>query len=305
MSDYAVSINNVTKSFGSVRALDDLSLNIDSCIFGLIGPNGAGKTTLLRILLGLIRPDNGTANILGHSILDRPEDYLEHVGVLHENPYYPPLMTARQYLTDVGLLYPDQIPVDEVLALVGLSEAADRKIRYLSAGMYRRLGLAQALVGRPRLILLDEPTSNLDITGRDLVMRLIVGIHNEEKVSFLITSHILSELERACHQVAIIVRGKIVEKGAIAELVERHTQCRFRAISSDSWKLEKLLKGEEGIVSVLVEGSKSLIIEVSSDYVRDMESRLEKAANRGGIQFYGIEATGTLEDVFRRLVSRG
>ncbi len=305
MNDYVISINDVNKSFGPVKALDGLSLDMDSGILGLIGPNGAGKTTLLRVLLGLIKPDSGSAHIFSSDTSNKAKDFLGRVGVLHENPYFPQLMTPRQYLTDVGFLYPQRVSADELLAMVGLSDAGDRKIRNLSAGMKRRLGLAQALVGKPKLVLLDEPTSNLDITGRDQVLRLIVEIHQEGNVSFLITSHILSELERACHEIAVIVHGKIVEKGSVLELVERHTQCRFRVMSSDSLKLEKILKEEQGILEVFVDGSKSVIIEVLPDYVENMETHLEELVNGSDVKFFGVENTGTLEDMFRRLVSHG
>jgi ABC-2 type transport system ATP-binding protein len=302
VNDYVISISDVTKSFGHVKALDGLSLDMEPGILGLIGPNGAGKTTLLRILLGLIKPDSGSAQIFNSNTSSDSKDFLGRIGVLHENPYFPPLMTPKQYLTDVGFLYHQRVPADDLLAMVGLSDAADRKTRNLSAGMKRRLGLAQALVGKPELVLLDEPTSNLDITGRDQVLRLIAEIHQEEKVSFLITSHILSELERACHQIAVVVKGKIVEKGSVEELVDKHTQCRFRVMSSDSLKLEKILKEEEGIIDVFVDGSKSVIIEVSPDYVGNIESHLEKLVKGSDVKFFGVENTGTLEDMFRRLI---
>jgi len=303
VKDYVISVSDVSKSFGSVKALDGLSLDMEPGILGLIGPNGAGKTTLIRVLLGLIKPDTGSAHIFDNNTSSESRDFLQHIGVLHEDPYFPPLMTPRQYLTDVGFLYPQRIPADELLTMVGLSDAADRKIKNLSAGMKRRLGLAQALVGKPKLVLLDEPTSNLDVTGRDQVLRLIAEIYQEENVSFLITSHILSELERACHQIAVVVEGKIVEKGSIDELVEKHTQLRFRVMSSDSFKLEKILKEEQGIIDVLVDGTKSVIIEVSPDYVEDIESHLEELVKGTDIKFYGVENTGTLEDMFRRLIS--
>jgi len=302
LNSFVISINDITKSFGNVKALDGLSLDMEPGILGLIGPNGAGKTTLLRVLLGLIRVDSGSAKIFGSNTSSGSKDFLGRIGVLHENPYFPPLMTPHQYLTDVGFLYPQRIRTDEMLEKVGLSEAADRKIRNLSAGMKRRLGLAQALIGRPELVLLDEPTSNLDIVGRDQVLRLIAEIHQEEQVSFLITSHILSEMEKACHQIAVIVKGKIVEKGSVDELVEKHTQCRFRVMSSDSFKLEKILKAEDCITDVVVDGSKSVIIEVVPDCVENLESRLEALASDAGIKFYGYENTGTLEDMFRRLI---
>ncbi len=304
MVDHVVSVSNVTKSFGNVKALDDLSFDMDSGILGLIGPNGAGKTTLMRVLLGLIRPDTGCTYLFGSNTSHHSRDFLRHIGVLHENPYFPFLMTPREYLGSIGPLYPLRSSADKVLEQVGLSDARDRKIKNLSAGMKRRLGLAQALIGRPKLVLLDEPTSNLDIRGRDQILRLIAEIHQEENVSFLITSHILSELERVCHQIAVLIDGKIVERGSIDELVEKHTQYRFRVMSSDSFKLEKILKGTQGIDSVIVDGSKSVIVEVAPKYVVNIESYLNNLVKDSDIKIYAMEKTGTLEDVFRRLINR-
>ncbi|MHA1929186.1 MAG: ABC transporter ATP-binding protein [Candidatus Thorarchaeota archaeon] len=299
----AISIQKMTKTFRDVIALNELTLDVEQGIFGLIGPNGAGKTTLLRILLGLIKPDSGSAQIFENDIINRPLGYLHEIGVLHENPYFPPLMTPRQYLKQVGLLYSERVPVRDLLSMVGLIKTADRQIRHLSAGMYRRLGLAQALVGRPKLVFLDEPTSNLDVSGRDLVIKLIVRIYKEENVSFFITSHILSELERACHKVAFINAGRIIEEGNIEELVRKHTRYRYRIISSDSWKLEQILREEKGIVDILVDSSTSVIIEVTPGYLNDIEARLEGLADNIGIKIYVVETTGSLEDVFRKVIS--
>ncbi|MGY5874792.1 MAG: ABC transporter ATP-binding protein [Candidatus Thorarchaeota archaeon] len=303
--DSVVSISNMTKSFGKLKVLDDLSLDIEPCIFGLIGPNGAGKTTILRILLGLIKSDEGSAKILNNDVSDGPLGYLNQIGVLHENPYYPPSMTPMQYLDDVGSLYPTSVPAEELLEMVGLSDAVDRKIKYLSAGMQRRLGIALALVGEPRLVILDEPTSNLDVAGRDYIVRLIVKMHQENGVSFFLTSHILTELERACHKVAFINKGKIIEKGDVHKLVEKYTQNRFRILSSDPRKLLQILNDAKEVVDVFVDGSSSLIVEVAPEYASEMKTRFSELVSDEDIQIYAIENTGTLEDVYRKVVGNG
>ncbi|MBY8997822.1 MAG: ABC transporter ATP-binding protein [Candidatus Thorarchaeota archaeon] len=298
-----ISISGITKTFGEIKALDEFSLEMEPGIFGLIGPNGAGKTTLLRILLGLARQDKGTAEILENETSGDPLRYLKQIGVLHENPYFPPSMTPRQYLDDIGSLYPTSVPAEDLLSMVKLLDAADRKIGHLSAGMHRRLGIAQALVGKPKLIFLDEPTSNLDVSGRDLVVKLIVKMYQKDDVSFFITSHILSELERACHNVAFINAGKMVERGSIQELVQKHTQKRFRVITSDSWTLEEILSETEGIVDVFVDSSTSIIVEVTSDLLTGIESQLKELVKGTDVKIYGIETTGTLEDVYRKVIT--
>ncbi|MFO7837091.1 MAG: ABC transporter ATP-binding protein [Candidatus Thorarchaeota archaeon] len=304
-NNYVISVTEITKTFGDIGALDSFSLDIEPGIFGLIGPNGAGKTTLLRILLGLAKPDRGSAEILGNDISDDSLNYIPYIGVLHEYPYFPPSMTPKQYLEDIGALYSTSVPAEDLLSMVKLLDAADRKIGHLSAGMYRRLGIAQALVGRPKLVFLDEPTSNLDVSGRDLVVKLIVKMHQKDNVSFFITSHILSELERACHNVAFIDRGSVVEKGTIPELIQKHTQTRFRVISSDSWRLEEILSDSEGIVDVFVDSSTSIILEVTTELLSGLESHLQQLVRDTKVNIYDVETTGTLEDVYRRVITHG
>jgi ABC-2 type transport system ATP-binding protein len=163
MTKEILSVSDLTKRFGDIVALDRLTLSMRHGIFGLIGPNGAGKTTLLRVLLGLIKADGGEAKVLGLDINDESFDIRRRVGVLHEHPIYPPSLTAGRYLERVSRLYDAGRDPSELLELVGLLDAKQRKIGNLSAGMRQRLGVAQALIGKPELVFLDEPTSNLDI----------------------------------------------------------------------------------------------------------------------------------------------
>ena len=227
---------------------------------------------------------------------------MNQVGVLHENPYYPPSLTPTEYLNTIASLYRKSRSTEELLSLVDLSDAANRKIKNLSAGMYRRLGIAQTLVGRPRLVFLDEPTSNLDVRGRDLIVQLIIKTHQEEGVSFFLTSHILSELERACHEIGFINEGRLIDKGQLKELVEKHTQNRFRIISSDATKLKGILEKETEIVKLLIEGSATLIIEVSTSFAKNIDTRLRELVVDSDINLYEIRNTGTLEDAFRKVM---
>jgi ABC-type multidrug transport system ATPase subunit len=304
-----ISIKNLKKTFHDVIALDDMCLEIPSGIFGLIGPNGAGKTTLLRVLLGLAKPDNGSATVFGCDVGEYNE-YFKKIGVLHEKPYFPQHMTPLRYLRRVGKLYPRQIPAEELLEIVDLSNAANRNIGKLSAGMHQRLGIAQALVGKPQLVLLDEPTANLDVSGRDLVVRLIVRLYNESDISFFITSHILSELERACHNVAFIKSGRVVEEGAVEQVIERNTENRFRVTTTDAKLLQetiiKMQIEEQDIVDfvseIFVDGASSVIIEVSKNQIHSFKSRLDEIAEKVGSKIIRIENTGTLEDVYRKVI---
>ncbi len=181
-----IRVEEVHKTFDDIKALDGISLEMKPCIFGLVGPNGAGKTTLLRILLGLIKPDKGKAQVLGHDVTDRLRPFLMRIRVLHERPYFPPLMTPIKYLEHVGHLYGAKIDPRELLSEVDLLHVANRRIGKFSAGMYRRLGIAQTLVGDPELVFLDEPTANLDVDGRDIMIRKIIQLHMNRGISFFI-----------------------------------------------------------------------------------------------------------------------
>ena len=294
-----IQVGDLHKRFGQVRALDGFNLEVAPGIFGLIGPNGSGKTTLLRTFLGLIGPDQGTASILGLDIRKESLGIRKRVGVLHERPAYPKSMTVRRYLTRVGKLYATFREPDELLASVGLSDMNDRNIGTLSAGLRQRLGIAQALIGNPELVFLDEPTTNLDVTGRDEVIRLIVALHQELGVSFFISSHILSELERACHGVAFIRSGRVVEKGDVLKIVEKYTKLRFKIITSDSKALYDSLKDMSGFSEAFVSGANTVSVAIEEGMLETVKAGVAKIAKSHGFKVYAFEQAGTLEDAYK------
>jgi len=190
-------------------------------IFGLLGPNGAGKTTTLKVMMGLIAPTAGEIRIFGRASSD-PRARRD-VGFLPENPYFHEYLTPRELLEFYGRLVGlsgERIRVrrDALIEKVGLADAAGRPLRKFSKGMLQRIGLAQALVGEPRLLVLDEPMSGLDPIGRKFVADLI-GDLNRAGTTVLFSSHILSDVERLCHRVVILNRGAKVAEGSLAELV--------------------------------------------------------------------------------------
>jgi len=292
-----VSVSNISMRFGRVYALNGLTLQTQPGIVGLIGPNGAGKTTLLRILLGLLKPTNGEASVLGLDIKTHSIDIRRRIGVLHERAYFPVSMSTTDYLQQMNRIYETETPIDELLVLVGLSDATDRKIKDLSAGMHQRLGLAQALCGDPELVFLDEPTAHLDVNGRDDIVSLLIQVHKERDVSFLISSHILSELERACHTVAFVKKGTVFDYGTVEELVQKHTQNRFQVMSPNAIRLMDILKHTEGISDALVTGTSSIVVELSPKF--ESEELISNIARMNGIDIHSIKPTGTLEDVYR------
>jgi len=192
-------------------------------IFGVIGPNGAGKTTTLKVLMGLMRPDHGSATILGHDCSEIA--FRKEIGFLPEQPYFYEFLTGREILCFYAKLasYPKRKRVERVetlLAWVGLSHAGDVRLRTYSKGMLQRIGIAQALIHDPSVIFLDEPMTGLDPLGRKEVRDLILRLQEEGK-TVLINSHILSDVEMICDRVAIIVDGKVRYEGPVDGAVDR------------------------------------------------------------------------------------
>ncbi len=205
-----------------VRVLHDLNLEVyQGEIFGYLGPNGAGKTTTLKLLMGLIYPTAGRASILGRDVQDVAVK--AQVGFLPENPYFYDYLTGREFLHFYGQLfglpYRDRRQrIEELLHAVGLSKAAELQLRKYSKGMLQRIGLAQALINDPQVIVLDEPTSGLDPVGRKEVRDLILDLKGKGKTVFFST-HIVPDAEMICDRVGIIVAGRLVRVGTLEELL--------------------------------------------------------------------------------------
>ena len=214
-----IETRGLTKTYGSVRALDGLDLSIPrGGVYGVLGPNGAGKSTLFRILLGLIRASDGTANVMGGAVTEVA--HMRRMGSMIETPRFPPYMTARQVLRWLALEHGigGATDIPHWLQRVGLTEAADRKVRGFSVGMMQRLGVAAALMSRPELVILDEPTSGMDPPGIQEMRALIRSLADEDGVTVVLASHQLLEVQRVCDRVAILNKGKLVREGAVSEL---------------------------------------------------------------------------------------
>lgn len=226
-----IETRGLTKTYGSVRALDGLSLTIPrGGVYGVLGPNGAGKSTLFRILLGLIRPTEGEAVVMGGRIGDVAAS--RRMGSMIETPRFPPFMTARQVLVWLSAahgLKADDARVAGWLDRVGLTEAADRKVRGFSVGMLQRLGVAAALITEPELVILDEPTSGMDPPGIQEMRALIRSLAEKDGITVILASHQLLEVQRVCDRVAILNRGKLVREGAVSELTSAGERLRLSA----------------------------------------------------------------------------
>ena len=228
-TDAAISTTGLSKRYGGgVVALDHLNLTVPSgSIFGFLGPNGAGKTTTLRLLTGLATATEGTGSVAGVKIGGTGGDLARNIGYLDQDPRFYGWMRGRELLNMVGQLHglhgaALKRRVGEVLEIVGLTEAAHRRIGGYSGGMRQRLGIGQALINQPRVLFLDEPVSSLDPEGRRDVLEIVSRLRGTATV--FMSTHILNDVERVCDRVAILNFGHLVVEGPIAELLDRYAQ---------------------------------------------------------------------------------
>jgi ABC-2 type transport system ATP-binding protein len=217
-----IALEALTKRFGQVTALDDVTLDLEPGIIGLVGANGAGKSTLIKILLGLLEPTSGRAIVLGHDAQREGTLVRERVGYMPEHDCLPPDVSATDLVTHLGELAglpraASRERTAEVLRHVGLYEERYRPIGGYSTGMKQRVKLAQALVHDPRLLLLDEPTNGLDPAGRDDMLGLIRRVGTDFGISVLVTSHLLGELERISDHVIVIDGGRLLRATATSD----------------------------------------------------------------------------------------
>ena len=229
-----ISAENLTKKYGDLVAVDHVTFQIpQGAITGFVGPNGAGKTTTIRMLLGLVKPSAGSANILEHSISD-PETYLPFVGAMIEGPAFYPALSGRENLRVLARLgdFPYQ-RVDELLELVGLSDRATSKFKTYSLGMKQRLGIAAALLPNPKVLILDEPVNGLDPAGIHEVRNLLRALA-DKGISIFVSSHILSELEVIADHLVVVDHGKVIFQGATKDLLAAHKPRLVVRGSSDS-----------------------------------------------------------------------
>jgi ABC-2 type transport system ATP-binding protein len=233
MTTSAISTAGLTKHYPGVPALTDLTLDVPAgSIYGFLGPNGAGKSTTLKILGGLIRPTAGSASVAGIPLTEGLT-YRRQVGYLAQDPRYYDWMSGRETLQFVASLAPDAAAterawIDKVLATVGLADAADRRTKTYSGGMRQRLGIAQALITRPSVLLLDEPVSSLDPIGRREVLDLMSELRGETTVFY--STHILEDVQRVSDHVAILDGGRLVRAAPTAELLASFTRDRLRVV---------------------------------------------------------------------------
>ncbi len=224
-----VDVQNLTKRFGRLTAVDDVSFRVDEGeIFGLLGENGAGKTTTIEMLEGFQHPDKGSVLVLGHAPRHARREWRDQIGVVLQESDFDPLHSVRETLTLFASFFSHPREVDETLALVGLSDKANERVGRLSGGQKRRIDVALGIVGRPRLLFLDEPTTGFDPVARREFWRVIEGLR-ESGTSIILTTHYMEEAEQLCDRLAIMSRGQIVAEGTSSALISAYgaTTIRF------------------------------------------------------------------------------
>ncbi len=222
-----IRIEGLTKRYGMQIAVNNLNLEVAAGeIFGFLGPNGAGKTTTMLMLLGLTEPNAGTVRVCGYDPAREPLKVKEVIGYLPENVGFYEDMDARQNLRFIARLnrIPDQVStgrIDRLLKDVDLAKEADKRVGSYSKGMKQRLGIAEVLIKEPRVIFLDEPTIGLDPDGTNRMLDLICNLSRERKITIFFSSHLLDQVQRISDRIGIMIKGRLVAVGSLAELAQR------------------------------------------------------------------------------------
>ncbi|MEN8098602.1 MAG: ABC transporter ATP-binding protein [Chloroflexota bacterium] len=307
----AVSCTNLGKNYGKVVALKGLDLEIPmGVVFGLLGPNGAGKTTTLKILTGMIEATSGEAWLDGVRTELNSHVLRERYGYLPEEPRFYPWLSGKEHLELAGKLANlDSATIDgrasEVLNTVRLEGAATRRVKGYSRGMRQRLGLANALIARPPILILDEPTSALDPVGRREVLDLIVKLRQE--CTIILSTHILADVEQVCDQVAVLRDGELIDHADNRTLISRFSQpvieIELDIQAAHLSDVCRSLNKQMWITDAKVDGR---LIRIQTTEIGQTRARLLTWLVESGFQIERFEVTQpSLEDVFIRLVSDG
>jgi ABC-2 type transport system ATP-binding protein len=299
MSTPIVQIRNLTKRIGNKTIIDHLNFEVPRGeVFGLLGPNGAGKTTTIRMMVGLIKISEGDVLIDGQSVTDNYEKAIVKVGAIVENPEMYKYLSGYQNLIHFARMVPGVTKerIDEVIRLVSLENRIHDKVRTYSLGMRQRLGVAQALLHNPSLLILDEPTNGLDPAGIRELREYLHRLTRENGISVIVSSHLLSEMELMCDRVAIIQQGKLIDVQQIKDFVNEgtHNQVIFEI---DQIELaQQILSSLPAFTAKEVEEGLEFVLEKAQ--IAEINERLVQ----GGVNVYGIKKiTQSLEEKFLKM----
>jgi ABC-2 type transport system ATP-binding protein len=291
MPDIALSARNLTKVIGDRTIVDDVSFDVNAGeVFGFLGPNGAGKTTTIRMLVGLIRPTAGTVEVCGFDIRRKFEDAMRCIGCIVETPDLYRFMSGRENLEHFArMLNVRNGDIERVSSLVGMAHRLDQRVGTYSLGMRQRLGIAQAMLGKPRVLILDEPANGLDPAGireiRELLRRL-----SEEGMAVFVSSHLLAEIELMCDRVGIIHKGRLLQIGNVQELISSQRTMEFRV--GDVTRAAAIVR-QRGLVATIA--TDRIFVPIDEAAAPPIIAAL---AQNGVEVFHARERTQTLEELF-------
>ncbi|MDD6283860.1 MAG: ATP-binding cassette domain-containing protein [Firmicutes bacterium] len=306
-----IEVANLTKRYGSHLAVDNISFTVkDGEILGFLGPNGAGKSTTMNMITGYLSATSGTISVAGYDILDNPDEAKRHIGYLPEHPPLYRDMTVREYLNFIYELKKTRLPrephIDEICRLVKITDVAGRVIKHLSKGYQQRVGIAQALIGNPDVLILDEPTVGLDPV-QIIEIRKLIG-HLGKNHTVILSSHILSEIQAVCSRVIVINSGKIIADGAPDDLSRNLSEVNsvLVRVQGPENEVKKLLSTIAGVSKVTPMGRRErnayeFAVEVAgkNDIRQEMFRRL---SDRNWPILLMRPNELTLEEIFIRLV---
>jgi len=297
----------LTKSYDDKEVVKDLSLEIrQGDVYGFLGPNGAGKTTTIRMILGLIGRDAGGVRIFGS---DRPLECRRSLSGIVETPALYPYLTGRDNLRVLGA-YSGGVSakdIDQVLETVRMTKRADELVKTYSLGMKQRLGIAQALVTKPKVMILDEPTNGLDPAGMREVRELILALNEEHKLTVFVSSHLLSEVSQMCNRVGIIQDGVLVAQGLVSELLQEEgaleVEVEVDDMDSASFVIESLswaaMVGEPGTSEMTVKLNRDRTAELNKALVEAGVGVLALVPRRRSLEDFFIQVTRTKGEQIR------
>lgn len=295
-----LSVQHLVKDYGSFRAIQDVSFDVfPGDVFGFLGPNGAGKSTTLRMLLSLIRPTSGDIQIFGKELQAHRTQILSRVGCIIEKPDFYKYLSARSNLKLFARWSAKDIPdkkIDELLEFVGLGSRGKDKVAGFSHGMRQRLGIAQALLNDPDLILLDEPTTGLDPQGIIEVRELILRLKNEKNKTIVLSSHLLSEIELIANRMVILNKGIALVQGDVSELLSSSEL--LVSFQLDNLEMAKELI-QNSIYANFLSGNQAYGIQLQVN--REEVPKIIQLFVEKGIAVYSVESRRKLEDYFLKL----
>lgn len=297
--EYALEVSNITKVFNGRPVIKNVSFSVDhGDIFGFLGPNGAGKTTIIRMILNLIKKDSGTVKINGFDTKSYFHKAIERVGSIVETPSFYEYLTAVDNLIQVANFHKgiSRERVDEVLEIVGLTGRSKDKVGTYSLGMKQRLGIARALLNKPTLVFLDEPTNGLDPKGMIEIRNLITRLAKEQKITFFITTHLLHDVEEICNKVAILNDRELVAQDYVSNLLSKDRE----VIQVHTINPEQAINIAK--VCNYVSNTKTIKYGIQLDISKGSSVDLVKRMVNGGVDIsYVIPKKQSLEQLFIEL----